>query len=217
MFKAILTTQWQWSRLTIVLASLASFAVPVLSVQEAGNPSQSEPAVGMLLTSMRTWSLVYPILALVIALAVAVTAWGADHRGRHVYALSLPIPRWQYALYRFGAGLVLIAVPCFAVWLGAVVATKAAIIPSGLTTYVVSLTLRFALATLLANAIFFAISAGTNRTAGYVLATIAGLVVAQIVLASAVDYSLVENALELLGSWPGPFEIYAGRWMLIDV
>ena len=30
-------------------------------------------------------------------------------------------------------------------------------------------------------------------------------------------FSLLEWTLEAVMSWPGPFEVYAGNWMLIDV
>ena len=38
MFRAILYTQWKWCRLVILLATLAAFALPLLSVQGARGP-----------------------------------------------------------------------------------------------------------------------------------------------------------------------------------
>jgi hypothetical protein len=135
-----------------------------------------------------------------------------------VYALSLPLPRWHYALLRFTAGAVLMAAPIVALWIGALLATATAQIPPGLQAYPNALALRFALAALTAYAVFFAISSGTTRTAGYVLSIIAALFVAQLLLGAA---GLSENIIHVLFdrviTWPGPLEIFTGRWMLIDV
>ena len=70
----------------------------------------------------------------------------------------------------------------------------------------------------MAFSVFFAISAGTTRTAGYVLGGLLALVAAQTVLfAFGVDFSLVDDVLTLMLEWPGPFDVFGGRWMLIDV
>ena len=103
MFRMILFTQWKWSRLTLLPLVVAAFALPLLSVQGAGNPQTTPWEARQLLNALQSWGVGYPVLATMIALFMAMTAWSADHRGRHVYALSLPIPRWHYALQRFGA------------------------------------------------------------------------------------------------------------------
>lgn len=218
MFHMILFTQWKWSRMAVLAGVLAGFALPLLSVQQAGDPESAGWEARMLLSAVQSWSVLYPALAATLALLVALTAWGADHRGRHVYALSLPVPRWHYALQRYGAGLVLLAAPALALWLGAMLAAATASVPAGLQAYPGALALRFALAIAVAYSVFFAITAGTTKTAGYVLSIVAGVVVVQ-VLASAAGLEL--NLLPFLGDrlllWPGPFEIFSGRWMLIDV
>jgi hypothetical protein len=101
---------------------------------------------------------------------------------------------------------------------GAVLATHLTAIPPGLEGYPVALTIRFGLAVLVAYAVFFAISAGTTRTAGAILAVIGGLILVQ-VLASAADVhlDLLTPLQGVLLSWPGPLAIFTGRWMLIDV
>src|SRR6266498_954237 len=152
MFRMILFTQWKWSRLILLPAVIAAFALPVFSVQAVGTPNQSGWEARRILSAVQTWGIAYPLLATGIALAIAMTAWGADHRGRHVYAL------------------------------------------------------------------FFAITAGTTRTAGYVLATLGGIVLIQIFAASAgIEIQLLPFVSDRLLLWPGPFEIFSGRWMLIDV
>jgi len=218
MFRMILFTQWKWSRLTVLLAVLGAFLLPILSVQQAGDPDRTSWEARMLLVSIQSWSVLYPALATAIALFLALAAWSADHRGRHVYALSLPVPRWHYALQRFGAGAVLLAAPALALLLGALVAAATANIPHGLRAYPLALAARFTLAMAVAYAVFFAISAGTTRTAGYVLSIVAGIVVVQVLAAAAgIELHLIPFLGDRLLMWPGPLEIFSGRWMLIDV
>ena len=218
MFPMILFTQWKWSRLTLLPLVVGAFALPLLSVQGAGNPQTTPWEARQLLNALQSWGVGYPVLATMIALFMAMTAWSADHRGRHVYALSLPIPRWHYALQRFGAGALLLGAVVIALWLGALFAAGTASIPAGLHAYPTALAVRFALALFLAYAVFFAITAGTTRTAGYVLAIIGGIIVVQVLLeAAGVHVSLIPFIGDRLILWPGPLEIFSGRWMLIDV
>lgn len=218
MFQVILYTQWKWSRVVVVLSVVVGFALPILSVQPAGASEPTRYDVQYLLQTIQSWSVWYAAFATGLGLLLATTAWAHDHRGRHVYALSLPLPRWHYALLRFTAGAVLMAAPIVALWIGALLATATAQIPPGLQAYPNALALRFALAALTAYAVFFAISSGTTRTAGYVLSIIAALFVAQLLLGAA---GLSENMIHVLFdrviTWPGPLEIFTGRWMLIDV
>jgi hypothetical protein len=145
-------------------------------------------------------------------------AWAPDHRGRHVHALSLPLPRWQYVLFRLAGGLTVLALPMAAVFLGAILATATASIPAGLHGYAGALGIRFALAVLIAFSTFFAISGGTARTAGIILSLIALIIVTQtMVLAAGVEVDLVGPIQQAVLNWPGPLAIFSGRWMLIDV
>ncbi len=218
MFKAILYTQWKWSRVVVALSVVLAFALPIMSVQRAGITEPSRWEVQDLLRTIEMWSVWYAVFAAGLGLLMATTAWAQDHRGRHVYALSLPIPRWQYAMLRFTAGSLLLAAPVVALWIGALLATAMAQIPPGLNAYPSALALRFALAAFMAYSIFFAISAGTTRTAAYVLAVIGALVVTQVMLeASGMYGGLVEVLFDRVITWPGPLEIFTGRWMLIDV
>lgn len=218
MFRMILFTQWKWSRLALLLGVLAAFVLPILSVQRAGDPELRAFIARELLATVQSWSVLYPALAAGTALVLALSAWGPDHRGRHVYALSLPIPRWHYALQRYGAGIVLLIGPVLALWLGALLAVSMASIPDGLHVYPGALALRFALAVAVAYSVFFAITAGTTRTAGFVLAGIGAIVTVQVLLLAA---GLKVDLLPFIGDrvllWPGPLEIFSGRWMLIDV
>lgn len=216
MFRVILESQWKWARLFIVAGTVAAFAVPILSVQSLGGP---EPALsGDLLAAMQSWSVVYPTLAGALGLLAAMRAWAPDHAGRHVYALILPLPRWRYVWLRFSAGLVLLAAPASAIALGAVLATSIATLPAGLHGYPIGLAIRFTLALLVAYAVFFAISSGTARTAGLILALFGALAATQVLASAAnLDLPIAVSALQGIFGWPGPLGIFAGRWMLIDV
>ncbi|HEY3279964.1 MAG TPA: hypothetical protein VGJ83_05580 [Gemmatimonadales bacterium] len=218
MFRAILFSQWKWSRLIVALGAVAGFALPIVSLQGAAAADRSPLQVESLLRVVQSWGTLYPVLAAALGLLVAMATWAPDHRGRHVHALSLPLPRWRYALLRFGAGVTVLAAPIVAVLLGALLATTAATIPAGLQTYPIALALRFALALLVAYAVFFAISAGTARTAGIILGAIAALIVVQIVAGVAnVELGLPDRLQMLVLNWPGPLAVFTGRWMLLDV
>src|SRR5437899_2973053 len=108
MFDVILYTQWKWSRLIIVLGSLAGFALPIVSVQGAASGDRGALAAGALLQTVQSWGVLYPVLAAALGLLVAIATWAPDHRGRHVHALSLPVALWRYVLLRIdgqpGAG-----------------------------------------------------------------------------------------------------------------
>jgi hypothetical protein len=209
---------WKWSRLVVTLGVVVGFVLPILSVQGASRDATSPLSTGELLRTIQSWGVLYPVLAAGLGLLVAIATWAPDHRGRHVHALSLPLPRWHYALLRFGAGLLLLAAPMLAILIGTVLATNTATMPAGLQGYPVALTIRFALAVSVAYAVFFAVSAGTSRTAGVILAVIGGIIVVQVLTAAAgMDFNLMGPLQNAVLNWPGPLAIFTGRWMLIDV
>lgn len=218
MFRAILYSQWKWSRLIVVLGTVAGFAIPLLSLQGAARADRGALQTPELLRAVQSWGTLYPLLAATLGLLMAIAAWAADHRGRHVHALTLPLPRWRYVLLRFGAGMVLLAAPMAAVLIGASLASLTATIPPGLQVYPIALAVRFGFAVLVAFAVFFAISAGTARTAGIILGAIAALVVLQIVVSIAnLDFDLLGHVQVVLLQGPGPLAVFTGRWMLVDV
>src|SRR5258708_5803149 len=140
MFRVMLYTQWKWSRLIILLGSIAAFALPIISLQGAAR-----------------------------GLVAAVAGGARDQRGRQAPALTLPLPRGRCVLLRGGGGAALLAIPVAAVFAGATLATATATLPPGLQRYPLALGTHFALATAVAYAGFFAVSAGTARTAGIIL------------------------------------------------
>ncbi len=218
MFPVMLYSQWKWSRLIVALGSIAAFALPIVSVQGAARADSNPLRAGELLQAVQAWGTLYPVLAAALGLLVAIATWAPDHRGRHVHALSLPLPRWRYVLLRFGAGGTLLAAPAIAVAAGALLATWSATIPAGLQGYPVALAIRFALAVLVAYGLFFAVSAGTARTAGIILALIGTVILVQIIAGVAnIDLDLFGKLQIAVLNWPGPLAIFTGRWMLIDV
>src|SRR5688572_24585289 len=132
MFGVTLYSQWKWSRLIVLLGTVTGFALPIISLQGAASADRGALPAGDLLQAVQSWGTLYPVLAAALGLLVAIATWAPDHRGRHVHALSIPVPRWRYVLLRFGGGVVLLGVPMLAVLLGAVLATWSASIPAGL-------------------------------------------------------------------------------------
>jgi hypothetical protein len=213
-WRAVLETQWKWTRAILLLGAIVSFAIPMLSViSSLGRRGDAGFIMGM-----QSWSVAYTVTAGGLGLMMGMLAWSSDHRARHVYALSLPIPRWQYALNRFGAGLVLLALPVAALFVSTQVVAHSDYVPAALNAYPVALTIRFTLALLVAYSIFFAISAATARTAGFLLGGIALIVVSSIVLSAAgVRQQIVFRVFDALFSSVGILTVFTGRWMLIDV
>src|SRR2546430_5108468 len=131
MYRVFLYGQGRGSRLIVLLGPLAGFALPIISLQGAASADRNPLAAQELLRAVQSWGTLYPVLATTLGLLVAIATWAPDHRGRHIHALSLPLPRWRYVLLRFAAGVTVLAGPIVAALLGAVLATAPATIPPG--------------------------------------------------------------------------------------
>jgi hypothetical protein len=215
MFKALLTVQWKWTRGAALLGLILGFGIPLASVQWPLEGYGSE--VANVVGRMQSFGVAYALLAAGVGLAVALFAWSADHRGRHVYALSLPVRRSRYAAMRFGAGALFLLIPAAGVLVGSLVAIAIAHVPEGLHAYPLSLAVRFLLASGVAYSIFFAIAASTPKAAGIVLGGLAALIVASIFLSAAsVNVNVMGRVGDFVFSQPGPLSVFTGRWMLID-
>jgi hypothetical protein len=218
MFRAILYSQWKWSRLIVALGTVAAFVLPLVSLQGAARADRSPLEAEALLHAVQSWGTLYPLLATALGLLVAIATWAPDHRGRHIHALTLPLPRWRYVLLRFAAGATVLAGPILGIAVGALIATAVATLPPGLHGYPVALALRFGLAVLVAYSLFFAVSAGTARTAGLILGLVAVVIVIQVFASVAnLEFSVADRLQIILVNWPGPLAVFTGRWMLIDV
>jgi hypothetical protein len=217
MFRAILVSQWRESRLAVLLLTGLAFVVPVLCLWGTG--SESDPWAYMDLTRVVwQWGVAYPVIALAAAMALGVGVWRPDLRGRHVYALSLPVARSRYLLMRYGAGLVFLTGIGVALWVGGVAATARIPLPPVLHAYPGGLALRFWLAGLMAYTMMFALSGLTERAARVL---VAGSLVLVIVTFSANAMNAHWNPLgwvadALFGPY-GPLGVFRIRWMLVDV
>src|SRR5437763_8196870 len=118
MFRAVLYSQWKWSRLIVVLGTVGAFAIPLLSLQGAARADRGALQAQELLRAVQSWGTLYPLLATALGLLLAIAAGAADHRGRHIHALTFPLERWSYVLLRFGAGRFLLVARRAAVRVG---------------------------------------------------------------------------------------------------
>lgn len=217
MYLAIARTQWLWTRGLVGALSLLCFLTPVLAWQlGAGSEGATVDAL------LNGFSIAGPVVALIAALAggfvLAVYPWSVDAEGRHVYALSLPIPWTQFLTARFATGALSLLAPTVALWIGGTVATRLVELPPFLRAYPGMLALRFFLAALLAYSASFVLQYVAGRravlTALVVLLGVVGGTVALQVLGFG---NVVTAVTGFLFKAPGPFAIFSDPWMLIDV
>jgi hypothetical protein len=227
MYQPMLFVHWKQVRLVLLPFVVAAFALPLLAVQGLGSDASGgvSPDVYQWVSGTQLWLPLFPVLAASIGVLLAITAWNWDHKLGHVYALSLPVARWEYALLKMGAGIALGLVPTFALWIGAHVASASVSLPAGLNAYPNQLTLRFFFGMLMAYAFFFALGSGTIKTTVWVVGAVLAAVVASELLGDVLvlyfsdleGLSFLELATDWLVDAGGPFEIFVGSWTLIDV
>ena len=220
MFNALMKVQWKWTRAAVLIATILGFAIPVSAVRlfDVSRYTGGRPTPGYIIRAMQEAGVLYAFLAAATGLAVAFIAWSADQKGRHIYALSLPVSRARYAMMRFGAGSVFLLLPTAGVLLGCLVATAIIDVPAGMHAYPLQVAIRFMLSTFTAFAIFFAIAASSQRAAATVLGVIAGFMLLAVMIgAMGVNYDILGNAAKVIFAQPGVLSIFTGRWMLIDV
>lgn len=225
----VLRVQWLSSRWLLVPLVLIGIGLPQAVVRLAVLDSQrfaTQSVVGaaVLLQALQAYSVIFPYLAAITGALIALATWNWDHRTGHVYALSLPISRAQYTLLKLWAGAVVLVVAALAIWIGAWIATASVEIPEGVRAYPFAFGARFLLAGTILYATFFALASGTIRTTlivtiGLVLVLIVGsIVVPWIETRYLMDlYSPTELISQLLRTAPGPFRVFGGSWLLIDV
>lgn len=234
MYQPMLFVHWKQVRLVLIPFMLAAFGLPLLAVQGLGSAGTVGPAGAAtgtvmayrFLASYDFWTPFFPGLATGIGMILALTAWNWDHQLKHVYALSLPVPRWQYALLKMGAGAAIATLPAMALWAGALLASASVTLPSGLHAYPTALALRFTAAILLSYSAFFAAAAGTVRTTLWMVSVaIAFLLFGNLIpeMLAALGFEsfarvdLVSAVVDAMARLPGPFEVFTGKWLLIDV
>lgn len=228
MYKSMLFLHWKQVRHALVLLVMASFGLPLLTVTGLGTPPGTESAsleAYRFIEGFQDWLMFFPMLASGIGLTLALTAWNWDHQLNHVYALSLPMTRWEYTLQKLLAGLTLALLPAAGMWLGALLAAASLTLPEGLNAYPTELAVRFFFAILLAYALVFALAAGTVRTTLILFGILFGGLffgaIAGDLLATRVEFFARVDVVEAVANWfayaPGPFEVFNGSWSLIDV
>ena len=228
MYKSMLFLHWKQIRHVLALLVIASFALPLMAVRGLGSPAGMD-GTGMeayrFVAEFQAWLPFFPILAGSVGIILALSAWNWDHQLEHVYALSLPVTRWEYTLRKMLAGATLILLPAAGLWLGSHLAAASVDIPEGLNAYPDELAVRFLAASLLAYSLLFAMAAGTVRTTLWVVGIFLGFVffgsILNDALAQYYDFFGRVHVVEEVGLWmteaPGPFEVFTGSWSLIDV
>jgi hypothetical protein len=218
-FKQVLVAQWQTSKLAVGLLTLLAFVMPLLAVLYGGDlAGAGRERVGDWLVAADRVAQLLPFIALLVGLLLGTLAWSADLAGRHVYSLSLPVPRGLYVSMRFGAGALLATIPGVAMGLSSGIATLAVTLPPGIHAYPFELALRFWLASLTVFAIIFAIAGASRRGQVITISVIGAAITLDVVfLLFGVDFSITAEALLLLTNWPGPLSLLTGRWALFDV
>lgn len=227
MYKSMLFLHWKQIKYALIPAVVACFGLPLMVVSGMGPRAGSGSSLEayQIIAELNQWLYWFPSLAAAVGILIGLSAWNWDHAHNHVYALSLPVTRFQYSLNKLLAGATLALIPAAGMWLGAHVAAAAVELPVGLRAYPNELAVRFLFAMLLLYGMFFALASGTKATTLKLLT----LVLLFVVLGSVgndvlADYypvfervHMVEYALEALIEAPGPFQVLTGNWALIDV
>jgi hypothetical protein len=228
MVRSMLFLHWRQIRAVLALFAVAAFALPLIAVQGLGVPAGSESATleaYRLVGASQLWLALFPSLALAIGATLGLSSWNWDHQLGHVYALSLPLSRWEYVVNKLAAGALLALVPVAGMWIGAHVAAASISLPAGLNAYPNELAIRFFFAIIVSYALLFAMAAGTIRTTLWITGTaltllVLGLVANDVLVSS---FPVLErvNVVEAVMDWMvgagGPFEVFTGSWALIDV
>ena len=228
MYRSMLFLHWKQIRLALIPLAMAAFGLPLLVIEGLGTPPGMESSsleAYSFMFGAQEWLWMFPVLAGAVGITLALSAWNWDHQLKHVYALSLPITRWEYTQAKFLAGAALALFPALVLWLGAHLASASLSLPTGLNAYPNELGLRFALAVLISYAMFSAMAAGTVRTTMIVVSVLVAFVVfgtmAGEILGTRYAWFAQNNLVESFVLWlaeaPGPFEVFTGSWALIDV
>jgi hypothetical protein len=220
MFRAILYTQWKWTRPAVLLAVLIAGYIPVAALRAMPYKTADTYYIPALYRDIAAASTYYQWLALFVAVIVAISAWQADGHRQHVYALSLPVPRWQFVLMRFGAGAALLGVVAAAVGLFGGVAAAIAPLPPMLHAYPFGLAVRFWLGSLIPFGLVFSLLVSNPRRVRLVVAGAATFIVVDMALAAMglIDKPVVIGTFfDAIYADRGPLAAFLSKWMLVDV
>lgn len=227
MYQPMLFLHWKQIKVTLIPFVIVAFALPLLSIQGMGSAGDVDGATAayVILANGQAWLPVFPALAVSIGVTLALSSWNWDHQLNHVYALSLPLPRWEFSMLKMGAGVVLATLPALGFWAGVHLAAASVTLPAGLHAYPNALALRFFLSILISYAVFFSLAAGTVKTT----VAVASALFLFLLVGESVngflghfftffqDSSVVQAVYDLATSSHGPLEVFFGSWALIDV
>jgi hypothetical protein len=229
MFRQILYTQWKSAKIGLGILAVAGFGLPLMAIQDLTQPvyisTQGEVTADVIFSSWQLWLPFFPALAGLAGVGLALNAWNWDHKTGHIYSLSLPVTRWEYALLKAAAGALLLMIPVGMLAIGSFTAVAALELPNGLHAYPAQFIGRFLLASLLVYMFWFALASSTMKTVGIILGVFLTLTIG-----GQITWDILDNFITLPGGadpadwffarmveWPGPFNVLFGNWMLIDV
>ena len=217
MFAQVLYTQWKWAKTELFLYVLAAFLVPTIIIR-IGFSYVDTYAIRSVLGVGTLAGVFFAALAMLCAFGLAWRPYILDAGLKHVGPLSLPISWGEFVRLRFLAGATLRLIPATAVWFGGLLATASVTVPPTLHAYPGGLAVRFYLASLVAYAGAFVLQYVAGKHAVRVALIVFFVAAVAEVTAQLLGYhSILAGAWELLTNWPGPFSVFAARWMLIDV
>jgi hypothetical protein len=217
MFGQVLYTQWKWARTELFLYVLAAFLVPTIIIR-IGFSYVDEYSIRSVLDVVTYSGAFFAALALLCAFGLAWRPYILDSALKHVGPLSLPVSWGHFVRLRFLAGATLLAIPALAVWFGGVLATSSVTIPPTLHAYPGGIALRFYLASLVAYAAAFLLQYVAGKHAVRVAIIVFFVVAAAELIGQLLGYgSVLAGVWNAATNWPGPFSVFAARWMLIDV
>lgn len=218
---------WKNVRWPLVPFIAAGFALPFAALRWAAGAAEAavySPALDAI-AAMQIWVFVFPVMAALLGATMALTAWSWDHRANHVYALSLPVTRTRYTALKLAAGAILLLLPVLAAWAGALLGTLTIEVPADLRAYPNAFALRLLLGALICYAVVFALAAGTMKTAVYIITGFLLFLVFGSLFVGFVEeltgrtdlWTPIQIVHAALSEWPGPFHVFGGNWMLLDV
>ena len=213
-YHAMLRAQLRALGPIVGLALIGAIALPLATVQ--GTLGPDVPGIDrltILLNQSDAMAVGYLFLALCTGGFLGIATWHADVLARCVYALTLPIPRWQYAATRFLSGLTLLLPVGLGLLLAALLASAMVSVPPAIVAHPFSIAIRFMVA---GSVVFAAVSliGLSGRKAWFVPVAFGALML----LAAAGHPDLLSNVIDtlFLDRW-SPFRVLWGPWNLFDV
>ncbi|MCC6929739.1 MAG: hypothetical protein IT359_12180 [Gemmatimonadaceae bacterium] len=220
MFRAMLRAQWIWSRSIMWFFLAAAFSLPLLLVPMTTVGYVEGAGAASFVQGGETLGMLVAITVALAAIALTLQGWSADDRGRHVYALSLPVERHHYLAYRLGGGFLMLGAIAGAVWIGALLSASLLDLPESLSAYPTALASRALLAAWLVHTVSFLFRFGVGPRAR--AATFWFVVVLAVLLLLPIGslpgrLQLMQAGARALVQPHGPLGILVSRWSFIDV